>query len=239
MVVCCAALLGGATGFGYALLSAPLLLLLGFRLEFVVTANLALAVLTRVSVVYRFRKDVDRRRAALLILSSVPGLYAGTRILTGVDRSLIRLATGLIVMLVTLLLARSVAAPAPPRVPGAGHPLAAAVAGFLGGVLGTTTSLSGVPPVLLLARERAAARSFQADLATYFVVANTIALALLSARGALVRQALFPAAALWLPGALLGNFAGVALGTRLPERAFRWLTLAIAFTAGAVTALTA
>src|SRR5438270_14099386 len=54
VVVCCAALLGGATGFGYALLSAPLLLLLGFRLEFVVTANLALAVLTRVSVVYRF-----------------------------------------------------------------------------------------------------------------------------------------------------------------------------------------
>jgi len=208
-----------------------------------VTANLALAVLTRVSVVYRFRKDVDRRRTALLILGSVPGLYAGTRILTGVDRSLIRLATGLIVMLVTLLLARSLArspaAPPPPRVPGAGRPLAAAVAGFLGGVLGTTTSLSGVPPVLLLARERAAARSFQADLATYFVVANTIALALLSARGALAREALFPAAALWLPGALLGNFAGVALGTRLPERAFRWLTLAIAFTAGAVTAVTA
>jgi len=44
---------------------------------------------------------------------------------------------------------------------------------------------------------------------------------------------------LWLPGSLAGNWAGTSLGPRLPEAAFRRITLAIVFLAGAVTALTA
>ena len=44
---------------------------------------------------------------------------------------------------------------------------------------------------------------------------------------------------LWLPGSLAGNWAGTVIGPRLPEAAFRRLTLAIVFAAGAVTALTA
>jgi uncharacterized membrane protein YfcA len=44
---------------------------------------------------------------------------------------------------------------------------------------------------------------------------------------------------LWLPGSLAGNWAGTSIGPRLPEVAFRRLTLAIVFVAGATTALTA
>ncbi|HET8628016.1 MAG TPA: sulfite exporter TauE/SafE family protein [Thermomicrobiales bacterium] len=234
VVVVLASALGGATGFGYALLAAPLLLLLGFPLPFVVTANLALALLTRVAVAYRFRPYLHRRRAALLILGSVPGLYAGTRVLTGVAPATIRRVAGVAIVLVALLLLRSLKAPPPPPLPGA--PLAA---GFLGGFLGATISLNGVPAVLLLARDRASPYSVQADLALYFVVSNAIGLGLLALRHALVAPALYPAALLWLPGALLGNYAGVALGARLPQRAFRYLALAIACAAGVVTALTA
>src|ERR671914_218851 len=45
LVVAAAAFLGGVTGFGYSLVATPLLLLLGFPLPFVVTANLGLAIL--------------------------------------------------------------------------------------------------------------------------------------------------------------------------------------------------
>ena len=47
--VVAASFLGGVTGFGYSLVATPLLLLLGFPLAFVVTANLALACVTRMS----------------------------------------------------------------------------------------------------------------------------------------------------------------------------------------------
>ena len=118
-------------------------------------------------------------------------------------------------------------------------PGAPVAAGFAGGFLGATTSLNGVAPVLLLARDKAAPRSFIADLALYFVATNGLALLLLLAEGALSRAALYPAFLLWLPGSLLGNWLGAVVGPRLPEQSFRRLTLFIVVVAGAVTALTA
>jgi uncharacterized protein len=234
LVVAAAAFLGGVTGFGYSLVATPLLLLLGFDLPFVVTANLALACVTRISVAYRFRSDARPGRAAGLIVGSIPGLWLGAVVLTTVDDSAIKLGAGLIVMATAVLLWRAVTAPPPKPLPGA-----PVVAGFGGGFLGAATSLNGVAPVLLLARDKAAPRSVLADLALYFVASNAIGLAILLAAGALDSDALWPAFMLWLPGSLAGNWAGTVVGPRLPETAFRRLTLAIVFAAGAVTALTA
>ena len=229
-----ASFLGGVTGFGYSLVATPLLLVIGFPLPFVVTANLALAFVTRVSVAVRFRRDMWPRRVAALVGGSVPGLWLGTRVLGAVDPTTIKVAAGLVTMVAAVLLARSVTAPPPRRVPGA--PL---VAGFFGGFLGASTSLNGVAPVLLLARYKASPRSFLADLATYFVASNGIGLVILAIQHTLRTDALYPAFLLWLPGSVAGNWLGTTLGPRLPELAFRHLTLAIVFVAGGVTALTA
>jgi uncharacterized protein len=72
-----ASFLGGATGFGFALICTPLLLLIGFPLEFVITANLTLTMITRLSVAYRFRAHVSLRRVSMLIVGSIPGFYLG------------------------------------------------------------------------------------------------------------------------------------------------------------------
>ena len=228
-----ASFLGGVTGFGYSLVATPLLLLLGFALPFVVTVNLALALVTRVSVVYRFRADLRGRRAAGLVLGSVPGLWLGVQVLTTVRESTIKLCAGLLVMAAATLLWRAATAPPPRPLPGA-----SVVAGFAGGFVGSATSLNGIAPVLLLARDKAAPRSFLADLALYFVASNAIGLLFLTFEGALDHDAL-PAFLLWLPGSLAGNWLGTTVGPRLPEAAFRRLTLALVFVAGAVTALTA
>ena len=234
LVVAAASFLGGVTGFGYSLVATPLLLILGFDLPFVVTANLALACVTRISVAYRFRSDARPSRAAGLVAGSVPGLWLGAVVLTTVDVSTIKLGAGLVVMAAAVLLWRAVTAPPPRELPGA-----AVAAGFAGGFLGAATSLNGVAPVLLLARDKAAPRSVLADLALYFVASNAIGLVVLLIEGGLESDALWPAFVLWLPGSLLGNWAGTLLGPSLPETAFRRLTLAIVFAAGAVTVLTA
>jgi uncharacterized protein len=234
LCVVAASFLGGVTGFGYSLVATPLLLLLGFSLPFVVTVNLALAFVTRIPVAYRFRSDLYPRRVAGLIAGSIPGLWLGVEVLEAAPESTVKLAAGLIVMAAALLLWRAESAPPPRRLPGA--PVAA---GLAGGFLGSSTSLNGVAPVLLLARDRASPRSFLADLALYFVASNAIGLAILLADGALETDALFPAFLVWLPGSLAANWAGTAIGPRLPEDDFRRITLAIVFVAGAVTALTA
>jgi uncharacterized membrane protein YfcA len=233
--VLAAAFLGGVTGFGYTLVATPLLLLVGFPPPFVVTANLALALITRMSVAYRFRRHLCPRRAAALVAGSVPGLWLGTQVLGSVDPTALRVSAGAIVMVSAVLLARSVTAPRPPPRDLHGAP---AAAGFLGGFMAASTSLNGVAPVLLLART-ASPRSFMADMAVYFVGSNAIGLLLLAADRTLSEDALYPAFLLWLPGSLLGNWLGTTLGPRLPEVAFRRLTLAIVFVAGGVTAITA
>jgi uncharacterized membrane protein YfcA len=231
--VLCASFLGGVSGFGYTLVATPLLLLIGFPLPFVVTANLALAFVTRVPVAIRFRGDLRPRRAAGLVAGSVPGLWLGARVLVTVPPATIKVAAGVIVMAAAVLLARAASAPPPRPLPGA-----AVAAGFAGGLLGSSTSLNGVAPALLLARDRARPRAFLADLAVYFVASNALGLLILLAEGAIASEALFPAA-LWLPGSLAGNWAGATLAPRLPERAFGRLTLAVVFVAGAAAALTA
>jgi uncharacterized membrane protein YfcA len=229
-----ASFLGGVTGFGYSLVATPLLLLIGFDLPFVVTVNLALACVTRMSVAYRFRADANRHRAAGLIAGAVPGLWLGVVVLTTVDESTIKVGAGLVVMVASVLLYRALSAPAPRPLPGAPF-----VAGLAGGFLGTAASLNGVAPVLLLARDKAAPRSVMADLALYFVASTAVGLLILLAEGALSEDALFPAFVLWLPGSLLGNWVGTVVGPRLPEVAFRRITLVIVFVTGAVTAVTA
>jgi hypothetical protein len=228
-----AALLAGTSGFGFALLATPALLLCGFSLPFVVTVNLLIALATRVSVAWRLRDAIDRRRVGLLVGAAVPGLWIGSRTLGELDEHTLKLAVGVVIALATATLAWSERrAPAPlGRDP-------SAVAGFLGGLLGTTTSLLGVPPALLLGRRRPPIASFFADLSLYFVATAAIGLVVLGAEGQFSGGAA-RAFAWWLPGVLVANAIGTTLGLRLPPTGFRRLTLGLAFAAGVVTAVTA
>lgn len=234
LVVCGAALLGGISGFGFALISTPLLLALGFPLAFVVPMNLSIAMLTRVVVALRLREHIRFGRVALMAAASVPGIGLGLLALGAIPTTTIKLATGILVMVATVLIWR--AASRPPLRP---WPGAAAVAGALGGFLGATTSLNGIPPVLLLSSEQASPKRFQADLALFFVLTNLATLALLGLRGRLPGSAALPLGALWLAAALVANHVGTSLGGRLPTATFRQIALALAFLAGAMTVLTA
>ena len=232
LVVAGAALLAGTSGFGLALVATPALLLCGFSLPFVVTVNLLISLATRVPVAWRLRGAIDRRRVALLVGGAVPGLWIGSRTLGTIDVHVLTRAVGVVIALAAVALALS-ERHQPPRL--RGLPVAA---GFAGGVLGTTTSLIGVPPALLLTHRRLPARDFIADLALYFIATAAIGLAVLAAEGELSSDA-GRAFLWWLPGVLVANAIGTSLGLRLPAATFRWLTLAVAFVAGVVTAVTA
>jgi uncharacterized protein len=234
MVTFLAGLLSGGAGFGYAILSAPFLLLIGFSPPFVITANLSVGILTRVGVTWNFRQYVSVRRVIALTLSSAPGMLIGLLILTRVDPSLIARATGAIAIVAALGLFWSTSRTGSAiRIPGG-----LLIAGFIGGVLGTTTSLSGIPPAIYLIRERLEPIRFIADMAAFFVFGNLVALLILVAGGALVTSALFPAALVWLPGALVGNLVGARIGSRLPQGVFRVFALIVVFIAGIVTIVT-
>jgi uncharacterized membrane protein YfcA len=233
LLVAAAALLSGTSGFGFALVATPALLLSGFSLPFVVTVNLLITLATRVSVAWRLRHAVRRRHAALLVGSAIPGLWLGSRTLGAVDEHTLKLVVGVTVAVAAAALAWADRRPPRPRVPEL-----TAVGGFLGGLLGTTTSLTGVPPALLLARRRLATATFFADLSVYLVATAAIGLAVLAAQGHFDGSAA-RTFVWWLPGVLIANAIGTSAGLRAPPSLTRRLTLGIAFAGGIVSAITA
>jgi uncharacterized membrane protein YfcA len=227
-----AAFLAGASGFGLGLTATPALLLAGFSLPFVVTANLLISVATRISVAWRFRSHVQSRRALLLIAGAAPGLWLGSQA-GALNTHTLKAGAGIVVAIGALALAWTERRPFVLRVR-----FLTPFAGFCGGFLGTTTGLIGIPPALLLTQRRVATKAFFADLAVYFVATSSIGLAVLALdhrfSGAAARDTLY-----WLPGVIAANLLGTSLGVRLPDALFRRFALSIAFVAGIVTVATA
>ncbi len=228
-----AAFLAGASGFGLGLTATPALLLAGFSLTFVVTANLLISVATRISVAWRFRSHVQPRRALLLIGGAVPGLYLGSRTTGALNTHDLKAGAGVIVAVGALALAWTERRPIVIRLR-----FLTPLAGFCGGFLGTSTGLIGIPPALLLTQRRVATRAFFADLAVYFVATSSIGLGVLAIdgrfSGVATRDTLY-----WLPGVIAANLLGTSLGVRLPDELFRRFALSVAFIAGVVTVVTA
>jgi uncharacterized membrane protein YfcA len=237
VVVFLASVLGGVTGFGFALVCTPLLLLTGFALADVVIVNLTISGVARLFAVARLRHFVNRRRAVWLVLGCVPGLLLGLLLRDAVNESVLKVSAGTVAVAVAAYL---LFRPPGPRAEDAGPPprLQSGMAGLLGGFLGMTTSLNGPPPVILLSRQRAEPREFIADMAVYLICCNGIAIALISLSGGLDLERLGPLLAWWLPGALVGNSVGLAYGSRLPAGPFRVLTLVLVMIAGLATVVT-
>lgn len=228
-----AALLAGTSGFGFGLLATPTLLLCGFSLPFAVTMNLLISLATRISVAWRLRQALNRRRVTVLVGGALPGLWLGSRTLGALDAHDVRRVAGVTIAGAAAALAWADRHPPRPRIRGLNL-----LAGFLGGVLGTTTSLTGVPAALLLARRRLAQPTFFADLSLYFVASAAAGLAVLAVDGHF-SSAAASTFVWWLPGVLAANVVGTTLGLRVPGQAFRWMTLGLAFAAGVVTVATA
>jgi len=231
-----AAVVAGMTGFGYALLCTPLLLALGYPPAVIVAANLSIVLLTRLAVAWQLRSWVSWRRVGSLVAGSLPGLALGARLQAVLDPETMRLVIGLAVVVVAAVMLRQ-----PPPALGlspsesVGTRLAT---GLAGGVLGTTTSLSGVPPAFYLSRLGLDPVRFIADLAVYFVLTNAAGLLLLACSQAIAPSALVATTAVWLPGALLGTALGVRLSLLLPALHFRTLVLSAAFGAGLLAVVT-
>jgi uncharacterized protein len=238
IVVLAASVLGGVTGFGFSLVCAPLLLLLGLGLTDVVVVNLAIGLLTRLATVARLHRSVHRRRAAVLVAGSLPGLLVGYLVRDQVSGEALKVTAGAVAVVVAaLLLLRPPAADAGDGPPAAG--LVTGAAGALGGFLGITTSLNGPPPVVLLSRQNVAPRQFVADLAVYFIVCNGLALLLIGLAGDVDPGRVGVLLACWLPGGLLGNALGNSWAARVPQGPFRLLTLGLVVVTGLATVVTA
>jgi uncharacterized protein len=229
-----ASLVGGATGFGTALVATPLMLLVGLSVPEVVFVNLVVGLVTRGAATIQLRAHVVWSRVGLFALGSIPGAWGGAVVLDVLPMHILKVAAGVVAVLcgITLMVPNR----GEPRTPSS---VAQAATGAVGGFLSTTTSLNGPPPALLLARAGVPPLVFIADLAGYFTVVSAVSLIILTARGQIPHSILWPALPIFVAAGLLGNVGGLWIAHRLPAGVFRLAVIVLVIVAGALTALSA
>lgn len=182
--------LQSSLGFGFGLLSAPLLALIDQRL--VPSTFLVLAVVATAVVAFRERGAVDMRGLGWAFVGRLPGSACGAAAVALLSVRFLDATFGVLVLAAVVMSVLG-------RVPRLG-PVSLVVAGGLSGLMGTSIGI-GSPPMALL-YQQAGAPSLRGTLSGFLCISSIISLLFLTAFGEVGAIDLARAGILVLPMAL-------------------------------------
>ena len=219
-----AAFIRGISGFGFALILAPILLLI-LNPTSVVVIILLLGLLSNVLVLYYSFKKVNLKIILPIIASSSIGIPLGIRIITLVSPSTLKIIIGGITVFFAVLLSLGLTKTF------SHEKLASGVAGFIGGVLSSSTGIGGPPVVLFMHNQKWQREVIHASLAAYFLYSSSFSLVALTISGLVDTQLIISAVSL-APILFTGIGLGIVVFRRINARYFRRLTMAIVICSG-------
>jgi uncharacterized membrane protein YfcA len=215
-IVSVAAVAQGVSGFGFSLISIPLLALV-VPVKAAIVGGAMLGLVQSGLVVARDHHHVEWRSAAVLVTAALAGMPVGLLVITRVREEPLQVAIAVTVLVFTGLLWRRV------RLPTGSLPAEVGV-GFTSGMLSTSTGMSGPPLVIALQARSVPPSAFRATLATVFVGGSAISLLLFWARGLVTADSLRVAEA-GLPGLVVGILVGELAFRRVDHGRFRGIVL--------------
>ncbi|MEE8353292.1 MAG: sulfite exporter TauE/SafE family protein [Dehalococcoidales bacterium] len=224
-----AAVVRGTTGFGFALVLAPVLLLL-LEPKPVVVIALLLGLLSNIVIVATSLPNIRWRWIAPMLAGVVLGIPFGVLTISVISPSALRVMIGAVVLAFAIPLALGFT-----RVFRREKPVAG-LAGFAGGFLASSTSLGGPPVVLFMHNQDWRKEAIHPSLAACFLLTTSGSLVGLLIAG-LVRLPTVLTAASLAPALLVGTAVGIVAFRRINERVFRVLSVVIIFGAGIVAVL--
>lgn len=215
------ALVQGAIGFGLNLIVAPVIA--AFRPEALPASAIILALPMTFGSAARERTHIDRPAVLWTTLGRLPGIAIGVWIVAVLDAEALAVVIGGMVLFAVAISVLS------PRVPIRRSTQAGA--GFLGGVMGTASSIGGPPLALLY--QHAPGPVVRSTLGAAFLVGTGLSLLALALAGELTGEQVRLGLAL-VPPVLLGLWASRAFHGWLDRGWLRPAVLAVAFASGAV-----
>ncbi len=216
----------GSIGFGFALVSAPLLMLV--NIEYVPAPVITAAFFTAALVSYRERRSTDLRKIKWMVAGRIIGNLVGAAIVAYISVQKFTVLFGVLVILAVILSASGL------HVKVNIHNMIGA--GFLSGFMGTTVSIGGPPAALLFQHERGP--KFRATMANFFmigVVFSVLSLMLMGEYG--LRQLLLGLSL--IPGVFLGVYVSRHMTKKLDKQAIRPYVLALSGISGLMAILKA
>ncbi|MBU6317149.1 MAG: sulfite exporter TauE/SafE family protein [Acidobacteria bacterium] len=213
-------------GFGFALLSMPIMTL-ALPVKEAVVVSTVLGMLSTTWQAVHLRHQAERTLVKRMVIGACLGMPLGLFILSVVSDTSLRLVLGIAVLVATVLLVSPVNFAAM-------HPSFDVGVGFVSGVLNTSLSTNGPPRVFGLQARRLDPSQFRATISVTFAICNIVTLALFVVRGLVTADGL-KAAAIALPAWVVGQGLGWPVRKHLHGDRFRRLVLALLFLAGVST----
>ena len=229
-VVYIAALTQVLSGFGFALLSVPLMTIAVPTKEAVVISTLLGAGVSSWQA-WHGRRHVVRPAARWMIVGAYMGMPIGLVVFVTVDESVLRLILGVAVLMAVVSLAMNV------NLAHVGSRLDVG-AGFLSGMLNTSLSTNGPPLVFALQARQLSPDAFRATINTVFSFSNVVGITLFVIAGKVTVDGV-TAAAVAMPALLLGQLSGFPLRKHVSAELFRWLVLGLLVVAACSTIFSA
>ena len=239
LAVLAGAALQSATGFGFALVSAPLLFAATEPAQAVVLLILLGLLVNLMTLGTEGRRPQPLVRESLTMIAwAVPGVFVGLLALSALDSTALQVAVtlGVFATLAVRALARR------RRDPAAGAPAwwAAPVTGFASGALTTSTNTAGPPVVLYMLARGATPVQTRDTLTTTFVGYSLLGLAALALSGTEGAVPHTDALAALVPAVVVGHLAGRPVFARIAEERYEPVLTAVLVAtalAGLATAL--
>lgn len=211
-IILAAAVVKGTTGFGFALVSTPLLLLF-WEPKVLVPIFLPLSIVADILIVAQTWRRVEWMKVLPLVASGIAGVPLGAYLLTTVPTDLLKLMVSSIALSMATLMLLGI------TIEISRERLASAITGFVSGVLSTSTTMSGPPVALLMINQRWDKETFRACLAMFFLVIQIAGILYLTFLGNITPRTLTVSIALW-PSVIVGNLIAVKILSRIPQSTF-------------------
>lgn len=209
----------GSIGFGLNLVAAPVIVV--FAPDAVPAASIILALPMTLGSALRERTHIDHAAVAWTTLGRLPGVLLGAWLVSRLAPEALSLMIGGIVVLAVVMSAVSISISIDRR--------SQAAAGFLGGLMGTTSSVGGPPMALLYQHEPGP--TVRSTLGATFMVGIACSLLALGVVGE-VSAFHWRFGATMVPAVLLGLFASRFAHARLDAGWLRPCVLAFSALAG-------
>ncbi len=221
-----AALIGTLTGFGYALLATPMLILVMPPREVVPLVLLSSVVLLMLLAVESHR-EMDGRKISRWVLGALPGMFVGGYVLATVSDGTMKSVIGVITLCAAALLSLRPGRPWQREWPGA------LGAGLFSGVLVGASGMSGPPVILFGLKQNWNHRVLRASLIGYFSIIHALAVLVLGRIGVGGTENLFQLLSV-LPGVIVGFILGMKWRSRVNQTLFRTIAFGLLCASGAL-----
>lgn len=230
LVILAAGLIQGTTGFGFMMVSIPLITIF-IDPHLAVPVMLIQVSVTSIPIMLHARRHLRIRRMWMMALAGMAGVPIGTLLLRLLDASILRLFIG------ALVTAAAIAMLFGFRKTLGRERVASVPIVFASGVLGAATGLAGPPVILFYNNQSIEPQEFRANLVAYFIMLDVVTLPSFFIAGLFTREAILLGVYL-LPASLLGILAGIGINRLVKERLFRYIALFLIIASGIIAIAT-